>query len=38
MEKLESHKTYLAGSNVLRSWPGIWLKLLLLSFEGAKYN
>jgi hypothetical protein len=22
---LESHMTYLAGSHVLRSWPGIWL-------------
>jgi hypothetical protein len=22
---LETHMTYLAGSHVLRSWPGIWL-------------
>jgi hypothetical protein len=26
MEKLESHMTYLAGSHILRSWPGIQLK------------
>jgi hypothetical protein len=28
MEKLESHITYLAGSHVLRSWPGLQLTLL----------
>ncbi len=26
---LESHMTYLAGSHVLRSWPGIRLKAIL---------
>ncbi len=28
---LESHMTYLAGSHVLRSWPGIWFKKLTMS-------
>jgi hypothetical protein len=26
---LESHMTYLAGSHILRSWPGIWLKAVI---------
>ncbi len=25
----ESHMTYLAGSHILRSWPGIWLNNML---------
>jgi hypothetical protein len=27
IEKLKSHMTYLAGSHILRSWPGIWLTI-----------
>ncbi len=27
---LESHMTFLAGSHILRSWPGIWLKEQML--------